>query len=416
MSMEPRNTFPALRCIMGDWVYYVTYLTFNDITHWIKKTDQIHKTERLREMIQRQLSSRSISIAKYLINQEERFFNAIVVGVYGGAPKWYPIDIEASPVLGEVELDDSSRDSIGLLMLEGNEGLFAIDGQHRVEAIKQALKTKPELGTDEISVIFVAHKTDEKGQTRTRRLFSTLNRYAKPVSKGEIVALDEDDAFAIITRRLVEDFYLMKGFVHFGKTAPLPPNDRKNLTTILALYDISQVIYVPILDNKQRQQMKKLKILRPSDEVLDNILEEQKNYWAILKDYFPEYKRLFQSEPNENVAGEYRTSEGGHLMFRPAGQQAFARSVRIMMDRGMEMKDAVAQLSSVSMRLNAPPWRNILWDPNRKKINNNVSPLLTESVLLHCVDQEPRSQKYNLLAEYRKMTGDDNARIECGKL
>jgi DNA sulfur modification protein DndB len=401
---------------MGDWVYYVTYLTFNDITHWIKKTDQIHKTERLREMIQRQLSSRSISIAKYLINQEERFFNAIVVGVYGGAPKWYPIDIEASPVLGEVELDDSSRDSIGLLMLEGNEGLFAIDGQHRVEAIKQALKTKPELGTDEISVIFVAHKTDEKGQTRTRRLFSTLNRYAKPVSKGEIVALDEDDAFAIITRRLVEDFYLMKGFVHFGKTAPLPPNDRKNLTTILALYDISQVIYVPILDNKQRQQMKKLKILRPSDEVLDNILEEQKNYWAILKDYFPEYKRLFQSEPNENVAGEYRTSEGGHLMFRPAGQQAFARSVRIMMDRGMEMKDAVAQLSSVSMRLNAPPWRNILWDPNRKKINNNVSPLLTESVLLHCVDQEPRSQKYNLLAEYRKMTGDDNARIECGKL
>ena len=45
---------------------------------------------------------------------------------------------------------------------------------------------------------------------RTRRLFTTLNRYAKPVKKSEIIALDEDDIIAIITRELVEKYPLFR--------------------------------------------------------------------------------------------------------------------------------------------------------------------------------------------------------------
>ena len=92
----------------------------------------------------------------------------------------------------------------GVLRLDGTQTLFAIDGQHRVEGIKQALEDNSELGREEVSVIFVAHRNDSDGMERTRRLFTTLNRYAKPVSKSEIVALDEDDIVAITTRELVE--------------------------------------------------------------------------------------------------------------------------------------------------------------------------------------------------------------------
>ena len=63
--------------------------------------------------------------------------------------------------------------------------------------IKEALKENPELGDDELAVIFIAHHTDSAGKERSRRLFTTLNKNAKPVSKGEIIALDEDDAMAI---------------------------------------------------------------------------------------------------------------------------------------------------------------------------------------------------------------------------
>jgi DNA sulfur modification protein DndB len=407
MPEHVRQTFPALRCVMGDWVYYITYLTFADVSYWIKKTDQIHKSENLRDMIQRQLSSRATPIADYLVNQKERFFNSIVVGVYGGAPQWYPVEVGDSPTV-EVELDEESSQSIGLLMLDGAEDLFAIDGQHRVEAIKQALKNDPTLSGEELSVVFVSHQDSPAGKLRTRRLFSTLNRYAKPVSKGEIVALDEDDAFAIVTRRLVEDFPLLKGFVFFGKTAPLSPSDNKHLTSILAIYEICQAIFIPIIDRKAQQKYKSLKILRPSDQILEQVYDLQVLYWETLKKYFPEYEILFSSESEEKLVTRFRSQAGGHLMFRPAGQIAFARAVRISIDRGATMEEAVSKLSSLPMNIGEPPWQYVLWDPSTRKITR-VSPLLPESVLLYLVQQEPRTRKFDTLEEYRKVVNNARA-------
>lgn len=420
---KEKRTFPSLRCIMGDWVYYVTFMKFSDIDRWIKRTDQIHESKKLRDMIQRELTPRSTPIADYLIEQQERFFNAIVVGVYKGTPQWHPLEIGNSPALGSAEIDQESRNSIGLLTLDGNENLFAIDGQHRVEAIKQALKREPKLENEDLSVIFVAHGTDKDGQTRTRRLFSTLNRYAKPVSKGEIVALDEDDAYAIVTRRLVEEFTLLQsgikdksGFVRFATTSPIPSSDKTSLTSVLALYDITATIHVPALDTKQRRAMSRLKIRRPSDQILDKIFDEQTRYWNLLMEKIPEYQELFESKPGDEVAGKYRTNEGGHLLFRPAGQQAFARAVRILMDRGEEMKRAVETLSSTPMDLNDPPWQYVLWNPSTKRINSKVSSILPESILLHFVNQPPRKANYNLLDEYRKVTGNPKEELPSSNI
>ena len=38
-----------------------------------------------------------------------------------------------------------------------------------------------------------------------RKLFSTLNRYAKKTDGATNIILDEDDTFAILTRRLITD-------------------------------------------------------------------------------------------------------------------------------------------------------------------------------------------------------------------
>ncbi len=408
------KTFPALRCHMGDWVYYVTFMKFSDVACWIKRTDQIHQSKELRDMIQRELTNRVGPIADYLLEQKERFFNAIVVGVYGGDPQWYPLDIGESPIFGDANLESDSRHSVGLLVLEGDEKLFAIDGQHRVEAIKLAINRDPSLESEEQSMIFVAHRIDENGRTRTRRLFSTLNRYAKPVSKGEIIALDEDDAFAIITRRLVENLTLLMGRVHFGKTAPLPSKDKTNLTSIIALYEITQLVYVPDLTNadaEKKQQLKKIKIRRPSDDLLEEIYQEQVCYWRLLEKHFPEYQKMFSSVSEKQIAGKYRTREGGHLMFRPAGQQAFAKAVRTMLERGVDMESAVAKLSRVPMQLNQKPWAYVLWNPSTKRINATVSKVLLESIFLYLVGEKPRNKKYDLLSQYRAVVNDPQATL-----
>lgn len=422
MNNNTRNIFPSLRCSMGDWIYYITYMRFNDIQQWIKPTKEVHRNKALHDMIQRQLTNRSSSIADYLIEQNERFFNAIVVGIYGGAPQWYPVEIGDNPLQGSLELDTDSRNAFGFLMFDGQENLFAIDGQHRVEGIKQALDKEVQdekLKNDELTVILVAHGTDEQGLTRTRRLFSTLNRHAKPVSKGEIVSLDEDDAFAIVTRRLVENFELLRidvqnnqtGIVRYAKTTPVPVSDQINLTSILALYDLVTMLYVPILDKGKRKEMGKLKIRRPSDATLDNIYNQQIEYWSLLRQNIPEYDELFSSNPQDKVASKYRTSLGGHLMFRPIGQKAFTKALRIMIDRDWKMEEAIQKLSAIPMQLSQPPWEYILWNPGTRRINTKVSSLLTESICLHYVGEEARRAKYDLLEEYRKVVGNPEAKL-----
>lgn len=414
---EPRYTFPSLRCRMGNWWYYITYMKFADVAHWIKPTDQIHQVQMLRDMIQRALLPNVNQIVEYLLGQEERFFNSIVVGVYGGAPQWYAIDIDESVVLGEPDLDEDSRSAIGLLQLNGDEKLFAIDGQHRVEAIKRSLQEKPSLGSEDLSVIFVAHNTDQQGQERTRRLFSTLNKTAKAVSKGEIIALDEDDAFAIVTRRLVQEYYLLRWasvsetrFVAFTKQPELHQSDNQNLTSIITLYDLTYILYVPLNSKSASKHGKYLKLRRPADDVLDDIYKQQTEYWEMLKNYIPEYQELFASSPAEAVAGKYR-GNGGHLMFRPIGQKAFAMAVRVLMDRNWPMENAIRSLSSVSMDLAVPPWRHVLWNPSTARVNSKVSSLLPESLFLHYVGEPSRKKKYSLLDEYRKTIDDQTAEL-----
>jgi len=414
-----RTTFPALRCEMGDWIYYITYLRFSDVSIWIKQTDEVHKSERLRDMIQREIRSRVNPIVEYLVEQKERFFNAIVVGVYGGSPQWFPIKVGDSPVLGASDLDEESRASIGLLRLEGGEKLFAIDGQHRVVAIKKVLEQTKSLKSEEVCAIFVSHSIDEVGMRRTRRLFSTLNRYAVPVSKGEIVALSEDDAFAITTRRLVEEFTLLKsgkkdqiGFVHFGKTTPLPQTDRTSLTSLLSLYEIVTTLHIPFSDKAARRQMEKLKHRRPTETTLKSIYAQQTKYWALLVKQFSEYRELFDSAPKDHIAAKYRSSNGGHFMFRPAGQQAFARATRTIMDRGISMAKSVEALSRCPMSLASPPWSGVLWNTATRRISSKTSKLLIDGLLLHYAGQKPRKSDFDLLEEYRKVLGDPSARLK----
>ena len=114
-----------------------------------------------------------------------------MVGIYGGTPDWFPVDVEEVGELQPLNLSERSRESLGILQLSGDEKLFAVDGQHRVEGIKIALENAPHLADEELTVLFVGHSQTPEGTSRTRRLFTTLNKYAKPVTPDEIIALDE---------------------------------------------------------------------------------------------------------------------------------------------------------------------------------------------------------------------------------
>jgi DNA sulfur modification protein DndB len=233
---------PTLRGKMGDWMYYVTLMPFKEVAKRISVADEIHKDKGLSRMIQRKVTSRTKDIANYLKTQDQRFFNSLILGIYGGSPKWQEIDIDKKTNgLNEQQLDYLNR-TFGILTLDGEEKIFAIDGQHRSIAIRDAIQEDVSLSEEEIAVIFVAHKQSLDGEIRTRRLFSTLNRYAKPVSISEIIALDEEDNCAIVTRNIVEYFELLKGKIIFNQNRSINRQNNTAFTTIIVLYDLVKIL------------------------------------------------------------------------------------------------------------------------------------------------------------------------------
>jgi len=403
-------TFPAIRAFMGDWAYYVATVEFRDVAARVSRADEIHSNERLREWIQRKLTPRAETIAQYLVSQPQRFFNAIILGVYDGKPEWFPVDIGSSPTLGKAQLAQWAKESVGLLRLHGGEKIFAIDGQHRVEAIKRAISKNQKLEEEQQCAIFVAHDTSDKGRERTRRLFSTLNRYAKPVSKGEIVALDEDDAFAIVTRRLVEEYPpLMGPRVDYGKRRQIAPAERVAVTSILALSEIVQTISLPAAAKRSEREL--LTRLRPPQDKLDALYTLQVAFWTALRKEVPEIKKATDADADAEAAGGYRTRDGGHMLFRPAGQKAFASAARVLVDRGRTIEKAVATLARLPMQLAAEPWIHVFWDPIRSKVIQLRRPALAHNLMLYLVGEDVYPNGYDLLSEYRSAVKNETAQL-----
>lgn len=83
---------PALRGVIGSWVYYSCLVSLQEVAKRVQFADEIHKSKQLSGMIQRKLqSTRSSQIAEYIRTQRERFFNSLVVATYGGNPDWHAI-------------------------------------------------------------------------------------------------------------------------------------------------------------------------------------------------------------------------------------------------------------------------------------------------------------------------------------
>ena len=86
---------PAMRARMGDRWYYLATMTFGEIAQAVQQVDDLHTKKELKTWIQRELrDERTAQIAAYLSGQKERFFNSLVLGIYGGEPEWQPVTVE----------------------------------------------------------------------------------------------------------------------------------------------------------------------------------------------------------------------------------------------------------------------------------------------------------------------------------
>ena len=375
---------PAVRGIFGSWVYYSALLNLKDVADHIKVAEEIHPNKKLSEMIQRELETKRASeIAEYLCTQKERFLNSLVVAVYGGEPKWFALSNirPETPEFDPSTLDEDTLASIGFLSLSGDETFFALDGQHRLAGIRKALKKDGKLGFDEINVLFVAHQETEQGRQRTRRLFTTLNKRAKPVSKGSIIALDEDDTMAIISRCLVEQNpWFMGNRIVYQATNNMPSKNRSAFTTIGALYDLLSILFCGFYGASRQ----KLKYYRPSDEDLNGWYEKADQFFHTLYYHFSDFHE-FCAADNEyaSVTAKHRNKDGGSVLFRPIGViilgEVLSRLKRFHKEAKVE--DLVAHVSQIDWNLSAAPFQNIIWDSAAQRMITGTKVLCRDLVL-----------------------------------
>ena len=417
MTKESRGKLilPALRGIMGDRVYYSTLMRFKELACRVSYADEVHAHNSLSDMIQRELESRrSREIAEYLENQPERFFNSLVVATYRGDPNWHSLSNIRNKNTNESldDMTDAIVESVGFLTLDGNEKLFAVDGQHRLAGIKQFMKNRlKDERSDEVSVIFVAHEESSDGLERTRRLFTTLNKTARPVSKGGIIALDEDDVMAICVRRLVEETRLFSGDkIAFVAGNNLPVRNTNSLTTIGNLYDVLGILF-SAADTDLKKSKSELKRIRPSDKELERYFQLATDFFREMVDNFAELRAFFEAENPDVIVKRHRGTDYDSALFRPIGLDIFAQIMaKLTTQRRINVPEAIRLSAKLPRTLSDMPYEGLMWDASTKRVTNANKVTLRE-VLLYMLGATTTMSESDLLKRYRRDTGDGSREL-----
>ncbi|MCY4038158.1 MAG: DGQHR domain-containing protein [Hyphomicrobiales bacterium] len=416
MTEHKKIILPALRGLMGDWVYYSCLMNLNELAGRVQFAKEIHKNKSLSDMIQRELKdNRGKQISEYLTNQSERLFNSLVVATYGGQPNWQPLSsVKEKRTKNLSQLTEAQIASAGFLTLQGTEKLFALDGQHRLAGMKKAIEDGLQQDpVDEVSVIFVSHKDTSEGLKRTRRLFTTLNKTAKPVSKGEIIALDEDDVVAITVRRLVESDEILSGErIAFVASNNISPSNRVCLTTIGNLYDILDILFLCITQDKLIKKKSDLRTFRPSDEKLKSYFDLSKEYFVQLGKHFEELKMFFAADDTEPIVRKYRGSHGGSAVFRPIGLKIFTEVITYLVkSQSMSLTEAIKVAAKLPRDIDKEPYANLMWNVSKKTISNSHN-VTIRHLLLHMLGHyTDKMKKEDLLSRYRREIGNDGTKL-----
>ena len=378
----------AIKGKMGIWTYYVTAIRFEDISEYVSPiTKEISNNDNFSNMLQRAITDNVDGIKDYILNQKERFFNALVLAIYDGKPEWFEL---------EVEVEEYKTYSVGVLELSGNEIIFPVDGQHRVEGIKKALKENPNLANEKVPVILIGHQNTSEGKQRTRRLFSTLNRRARKVNDNELIALDEDDVVAVATREIIESNELFAGnrLVNVGNKN-IASSNHVAFTSIIELYQCNRIIfdYITSQEGLKKKDKEQLLLYRPDNDVTEKYVKKINEFWHLMQNIIPSLKQYISTEEDKLQELHYRDEEGGNLLFRPIALTQYITALcEYMQKEDCDVCNAISEFNKIPLTIQKKPWINILWTQDNK-INGRIRKKEVKNMMLYCVKPELLSKK-----------------------
>ncbi|OYZ01876.1 MAG: hypothetical protein B7Y37_04580 [Sphingobacteriia bacterium 28-36-52] len=390
-NFQNKVVLPTLRGVLGDWVFYSTLMSAEQIHNVIQPAKNIRESISLDEILQRDLKDRRKAIARYLLQNESHFFNSIIAGVFEEVPDWieFKFSETESHKFNPSQLSNL-RESMGFLILSGNEKIFAIDGQHRVAGIQiayQDQKSKNKIIDDQFSVIFVAHVDDESGRKRTRKLFSDINKNAKPVAEGDKIKIDEEEIDAIVTRRIYANYsHFQEGkIISLTESARLESKDKVNFTNLLGLHSVNKILKKLFIRKKGTKQWDEVNVLS-FEEIVKKFYD-----FSIqnINDYNNYFIKKTLTIPEARLENKY-------LLYRPIGLKLIAKLYVYFFQKD-DLIFLQKHINKINFIFPDSPFNKILWNNGKmeaKSTNQSLALSLALYLLHQEVDQEDLCKKY----------------------
>lgn len=362
----------TLGCIkgqMGTTTYYMAKMSAGELIDRVGIAKELPEWPDMtaEEKMQRECDIKRVvdEIVPYIIEDPDRFFPSLIIDIFSGFEEIeYENIAEALPNVPKAYLVPM-RD-MGFITLPGKERLIALDGQHRLLSLKIAIRglmgipagTKtfpsmnrliphPELANEEISVIFVKHTDTQK----IRKIFNKINKYAKQTSRSDNIITSDDDTFAVIARRLINEG---------GPLAPVNGIDlvnwksntlsarSKNLTTLSSLYTIAETL---LKDKKYSSKH------LPTSNEMENAYDEVANFWQTALTSITAFQNFMELTKANKPVSALREE---NILLKPVTQMALAHVAAMAKRRRLDWSNICSRLNRVDWSFNNELWFNVL--------------------------------------------------------
>ena len=211
--MNTITKYSAMKLRMGATDYFVVTMKAAEAVSHVRLDYRIPRPQSIEEAYQRDINYAAVRnhIAPYLAGNKDRFFGAVIFAVENFSPECFePLPKSATANMPLAYRMEAER--LGFLSLTYKETLIPIDGQHRLKGLLFALEGKDHvnktidgvrsdwsIADEDVTVILIPYDKE-----KSRKIFTAVNRQARPITRGNLVT-DDDDIVAVIAREVSND-------------------------------------------------------------------------------------------------------------------------------------------------------------------------------------------------------------------
>ena len=285
-------------------------------------------------------------IAAYLIDNRDNYTLSALTASVDGVVQFNPAS------------DTGLEQSVGTLTIPMEAPILINDGQHRRAAIEQAIRENPELGYDNIPVLFFI----DEGLNRSQQMFADLNKHAVRPSDSISTLYDHRDHLSDLAR------YLAKNVPVFSRMTELEKSSLSHRS--------SKLFTLSAIKNASKVLLKKGK----SDPIAHNERELAKSFWEQVSLQMPDWLRAKDKELSTAELRDNYIHAHGVLL-----QAMGLVGAELIIRKEAEWTSALSKLRNIDWSRANPEWEG------RAMVHGRISKATSNVALTACLIKQKLS-------------------------